>query len=78
MNNKGIEVNENYGSLKSYHNNILEKTDALLPNLSKINKNTFNISINNKNIKFIKKILYKKIWKTDNKYHLEAEDDRSF
>ena len=82
INNKGIEVDEDYGTLRSCHNNILNTSDVLLPNKSELNKNTVNISINNKNIKSfknIKNIETNKDGRTENiNINLETEDDGQF
>ena len=85
INNRGIGIDGDYGTLRSYHNNnenILKTSDVLLPNTSDLNKNTVNISINNKNIKSfknIKNIETNKDGRTENiNINLETEDDGSF
>jgi hypothetical protein len=82
INNKGIGVDGDYGTLRSYHNNILKTSDVLLPNTSELNKNTVNISINNKNIKSfknIKNVETNKDGDTENiNINLETEDDGVF
>ena len=82
INNRGIEINGDYGTLRSYNNNILKSSESLLPNTNEINKNTVNISINNKNIKSfksIKKIETNKDGRTENiNINLETEDDGGF
>ena len=79
INNKGIGVDGDYGTLRSYHNNILKTSDVLLPNTSELNKNTVNISINNKNVKSfknIKNVETNKDGDTENiNINLETEDD---
>ena len=82
INNKGIGVDGDYGTLRSYQNNILKSSDVLLPNTSELNKNTVNISINNKNVKSfknIKNVETNKDGNTENiNINLETEDDGTF
>ena len=84
INNRGIEIDGDYGTLRSYHNNenILKTSDVLLPNTSDLSKNTVNISINNKNIKSfknIKNVETNKDGRTENiNINLETEDDGVF
>ena len=54
INNRGIGIDGDYGTLRNYNDNILKTSDILLPNTSDLNKNTVNISINN-NSSFIMK-----------------------
>ena len=79
INNKGIGVDGDYGTLRSYHNNILKTSDVLLPNTSELNKNTVNISINNKNVKSFKNIKNVETNKDGDtekiNINLETEDD---
>ena len=83
INNKGIGIEGDYGTLRSYHNNnILKTSDVLLPNKSELSKNTVNISINNKNVKSFKNIKNVETNKDgDNEninINLETEDDGIF
>jgi hypothetical protein len=83
INNRGIEIDGDYGTLRNYNdNNILKTSDILLPNTSDLNKNTVNISINNKNIKSfknIKNVETNKDGRTENiNINLETEDDGQF
>ena len=84
INNRGIAIDGDYGTLRSYHNNenILKTSDVLLPNTSDLSKNTVNISINNKNIKSfknIKNVETNKDGRTENiNINLETEDDGVF
>ena len=85
INNRGIGIDGDYGTLRSYHNNnenILKTSDVLLPNTSDLSKNTVNISINNKNIKSfknIKNVETNKDGRTENiNINLETEDDGVF
>ena len=83
INNRGIGIDGDYGTLRSYHdNNILKTSDVLLPNTSDLNKNTVNISVNNKNIKSfknIKNVETNKDGRTENiNINLETEDDGNF
>ena len=82
INNKGIGIEGDYGTLRSYGDNILKSSDVLLPNTSELNKNTVNISINNKNVKSfknIKNVETNKDGDTENiNINLETEDDGAF
>ena len=83
INNRGIEIDGDYGTLRNYNdNNILKTSDVLLPNTSDLNKNTVNISINNKNVKSfknIKNVETNKDGRTENiNINLETEDDGQF
>ena len=82
INNKGIGIEGDYGTLRSYQNNILKSSDVLLPNKSELSKNTVNISINNKNVKSfrnIKNVETNKDGDTENiNINLETEDDGAF
>ena len=83
INNRGIGIDGDYGTLRSYHdNNILKTSDVLLPNSTDLNKNTVNISVNNKNIKSfknIKNVETNKDGRTENiNINLETEDDGNF
>ena len=83
INNRGIGIDGDYGTLRSYHdNNILKTSDVLLPNSTDLNKNTVNISVNNKNIKSfknIKNVENNKDGRTENiNINLETEDDGNF
>ena len=82
INNKGIGIEGDYGTLRSYDNNILKSSDVLLPKSDELNKNTVNISINNKNVKSfknIKNVETNKIGDTENiNINLETEDDGTF
>ena len=82
INNKGIGIEGDYGTLRSYDNNILKSSDVLLPNSNELNKNTVNISINNKNVKSfknIKNVETNKNGDTENiNINLETEDDGTF
>ena len=82
INNKGIGIEGDYGTLRSYGDNILKSSDVLLPNTSELNKNTVNISINNKNVKSfknIKNVETNKDGETENiNIKLETEDDGAF
>ena len=83
INNRGIEIEGDYGTLRNYNdNNILKTSDVLLPNTSDLNKNTVNISINNKNVKSfknIKNVETNKDGRTENiNINLETEDDGQF
>ena len=83
INNRGIGIEGDYGTLRNYNdNNILKTSDVLLPNTSDLNKNTVNISINNKNVKSfknIKNVETNKDGRTENiNINLETEDDGQF
>ena len=82
INNKGIGIEGDYGTLRSYGDNILKSSDVLLPNTTELNKNTVNISINNKNVKSfknIKNVETNKDGDTENiNINLETEDDGAF
>ena len=82
INNRGIGIEGDYGTLRSNDNNILKSSDVLLPNSNELNKNTVNISINNKNVKSfknIKNVETNKIGDTENiNINLETEDDGAF
>ena len=82
INNRGIGIEGDYGTLRSNDNNILKRSDVLLPNSNELNKNTVNISINNKNVKSfknIKNVETNKIGDTENiNINLETEDDGAF
>ena len=83
INNRGIGIDGDYGTLRNYNdNNILKTSDVLLPNTSDLNKNTVNISINNKNVKSfknIKNVETNKDGRTENiNINLETEDDGQF
>ena len=81
INNRGIGLDGDYGTLRGY-DNILKTSDVLLPNKSELNKNTVNISINNKNVrsfKNIKNVETNKDGRTENiNINLETEDDGNF
>ena len=82
INSKGIGIDGDYGTLIIYQNNILKISEVLLPNTSELNKNTVNISINNKNVKGfknIKNVETNKDGDTENiNINLETEDDGVF
>ena len=78
-----MELNVDYGSLRNYNdNNILKTSDIILPNTSNFNKNTVNISINNKSVKSfknLKNIEANKDGRTVNiNINHETEDDGQF
>ena len=57
INNRGIGIDGDYGTLRDYNDqNILKTSDVFLNNSNNLNKNTVNISINNKNVKSFKNV----------------------
>ena len=82
INNKGIGIEGDYGTLRSYEHKILKNSDVLLQKSSELNKNTVNISINNKNVKSfrnIKNVETIKDGSVENiNINLETEDDGVF
>ena len=82
INNRGIDIDGDYGTLRNYHNNVLKNSDILEPKTNAINKNIVNISINNKNIKSfknIKNIEKNKDERTENiNINLQTEEDEEF
>ena len=84
INNRGIGVDGDYGTLRSYNDeeNILKTSDVLLPNSTELNKNTVNISVNNKNVKSFKNIknieTNKDNGESNININLEIDDEGSF
>ena len=57
INNKGIGIEGDYGTLRSVGDHEIVKTsDVLMPNNDNLKKNTVNLSINNKNIQSFQNI----------------------
>ena len=83
INNRGIGIEGDYGTLRNYNDdNILKTSDVLLPNKSDLNKNTVNISVNNKNVKSfknIKSVETNKDGRTENiNINIETDEDNGF
>ena len=83
INNRGIEIDGDYGTLRNYNDHdILKTPNVLLPSTTNLNKNTVNISMNGKNIKSfknIKNVETNKDGRNENiNINLETEDDGQF